>query len=662
MHSSWVRTLGAVTTGLLAIGLVTATPAAAATITPPVTIVTQPADATVVQGTVAEFTAAATDSAAGDVPVTAWEQLVPGGAWTPVPASAGLGTLSLPTTVGSTPDGTQVRATFDDGASGVILTNVATLIIQTVPVITVQPDSGSVAKGSAFQLTAGAAGSPTPTVQWQTAALSGGPWIDVPTATSATLQATAGLVLGSVTWYRAVFTNAAGSAATVPVSITVNDLVPAQVTGLVLSNPSPGVLTATWDASTVAGTPSSYDVMLLDPNNIPLSSLSVSGTTLTASFSGLSESWYGLSVVAKNSVGSSPATLATQFAVSNLHVTATVSASVLRPFRDGFQDAIIARATRNFAAGGSLRILNSASRVVRTYPLASGTAWTVTLNGRTAANALLPIGAYRAQFILGGVVVAIRPFTIASSQVGTPRAGFTARTVFPVKDGYVDTTHLNVTTSLPATVAVVIKNSRGTRVAAWSLTRRMSASIVWTGRTSRGALPAGTYKATVTVKGGEGVARVVIVSVVVSAKYLHAVKFSGQITAYNAFDFTIQGSCDPVGNSIGMWSAPGDDSVCAFSAVLPASFGNRYANLRLSSCSNYTGSGTQPAGLIPLDSNGTTFPGWQLTQGAGCDTGTFPVAALNGRTMIWAAGNVAEEIAYYWIDYFQVTGTRYVLS
>jgi hypothetical protein len=299
---------------------------------------------------------------------------------------------------------------------------------------------------------------------------------------------------------------------------------------------------------------------------------------------------------------------------------------------------------------------------VRTYPLAAGKSWAVSVNGRTAAGALLPYGAYRAQFVFGGRALALRPFAIAISQVAAPRAAFTARTVFPVLDGYVDTTQLTVTTTLPATITVAISNSRGAKVASWSLSRRMSASLLWSARTSRGALPAGTYKATVTVKGGQGVARTTVVSVVVSAKRLRGVAFSGQITAWNAFDYTLTGSCDTIGDSVGMWSAPGDDGICAFSALLPASFNNRYANVRLSSCSNYTGEGTANSGLIPLNAAGDTYPGWALTPGAGCDTGSFPVAALAGRTMYWAAGNVAQDYHYYWIDYFQITGTKYVLS
>lgn len=128
-----------------------------------------------------------------------------------VPANAG-GVLSaapvLPTAgvwrvvaLGSGPSGTPVAL------STVVV--VAAAGTDVAPVVTGQPASATGAIGTTVPLTATAAGAPAPTVQWQRSGDGGATWADVPGATGTSLSAP--VTAGSVA-YRAVFTNAAGTA------------------------------------------------------------------------------------------------------------------------------------------------------------------------------------------------------------------------------------------------------------------------------------------------------------------------------------------------------------------------------------------------------------------------------------------------------------------
>ena len=89
------------------------------------------------------------------------------------------------------------------------------------PAITIQPAATAVAAGATASFTAGASGTPAPTVQWQVSTNGGTSFTPVSGGTSTTLSfTTTASQNGSV--YEAVFTNSAGSATTVPVLLTVN--------------------------------------------------------------------------------------------------------------------------------------------------------------------------------------------------------------------------------------------------------------------------------------------------------------------------------------------------------------------------------------------------------------------------------------------------------
>jgi CSLREA domain-containing protein len=116
-------------------------------------------------------------------------------------------------TAGATPGNGSADATVDHQT-----VTAAILIVQAAMVAT-NPINQTACDGGSVTFTASATGSPTPTVQWQVS--TGGPFTDIPGATSTTLTFTATLAQNG-NQYRAVFTNAGGTATTTAATLTVN--------------------------------------------------------------------------------------------------------------------------------------------------------------------------------------------------------------------------------------------------------------------------------------------------------------------------------------------------------------------------------------------------------------------------------------------------------
>ncbi len=88
------------------------------------------------------------------------------------------------------------------------------------PQITAQPASDSVQSGTSATFTAGASGSPTPSVQWEVSSDGGGSWSEIAGASSTSYSFTTSSPQSGYQ-YRAVFTNSAGSATTNAATLTV---------------------------------------------------------------------------------------------------------------------------------------------------------------------------------------------------------------------------------------------------------------------------------------------------------------------------------------------------------------------------------------------------------------------------------------------------------
>jgi len=195
-------------------GLAPAT--ASADTSPPRSTITSPAPGTTVTAG-SQVTVSGTAQDFGGGVVGGVEVSVDGGAtwhpavgrenWSYVFTAASSGTLTV-----------QSRAVDDSGNLEVAY-----------PTITTQPANQTVTAGQTATFTAAATGSPTPTVQWQVSTDGGTTFSNVSGATSTTLSFTTTLSQ-SGNQYRAVFTNAAGTATTAAATLTVNSLTPPTIT------------------------------------------------------------------------------------------------------------------------------------------------------------------------------------------------------------------------------------------------------------------------------------------------------------------------------------------------------------------------------------------------------------------------------------------------
>ena len=95
----------------------------------------------------------------------------------------------------------------------------ANISISEPATVTTNPTNQSACDGGSVSFTASGSGFPAPTVQWQVS--TGGPFSDISGATSTTLTFTA-TAANNGNQYRAVFTNAGGSATTTAATLTVN--------------------------------------------------------------------------------------------------------------------------------------------------------------------------------------------------------------------------------------------------------------------------------------------------------------------------------------------------------------------------------------------------------------------------------------------------------
>ncbi|MBS1811756.1 MAG: Ig-like domain repeat protein [Acidobacteria bacterium] len=94
------------------------------------------------------------------------------------------------------------------------------------PSITTQPTNQTAAVAGSASFTAAAGGTP-PTVQWQVSTDNGNTWENLSNQTNPTLNLSNVTILMNGNKYRAVFTNACGTATTNAVTLTVNKLTPA---------------------------------------------------------------------------------------------------------------------------------------------------------------------------------------------------------------------------------------------------------------------------------------------------------------------------------------------------------------------------------------------------------------------------------------------------
>jgi hypothetical protein len=183
------------------------------------TVTASPHDTAVTEGHAASFTA---EAAGFPAPTVAWQRSSDGGA-TWVATGVVTDTLTIASTT-SDESGEQFRAVFSNSA-GTATSVPATLIVQTAPVVTVQPIGVAVSEGEAATFTAASSGNPAPAVRWQLSTDGGASWAEAG-ATSNTLTVAAVTPAQSGYQYRAVFTNVAGETTSAAATLSVSSPAP----------------------------------------------------------------------------------------------------------------------------------------------------------------------------------------------------------------------------------------------------------------------------------------------------------------------------------------------------------------------------------------------------------------------------------------------------
>jgi sugar lactone lactonase YvrE len=212
-------------------GSVTSNPAllmvTAATTAPAFT--TQPASQTIAVGQSASFTVVATGTPA---PTVAWrlggsnlaDGLLTSGACAGATVT---GSTSATLTLANVPlgcSGAVFSAVARNGVAPDAVSNSATLTVNpvaTAPSVTLQPVDVTVLAPATATFTAAASGAPMPTVQWQLSIDGGQTWANINGATSPIYTTPATAAGDNQKRFRAVFSNASGSATTNAATLTV---------------------------------------------------------------------------------------------------------------------------------------------------------------------------------------------------------------------------------------------------------------------------------------------------------------------------------------------------------------------------------------------------------------------------------------------------------
>ncbi len=205
-----------------------------------------PSSVTVASGAKASFTAGASGDPA---PTVQWRISTNSGATFTSIAGATATTYTF--TTKAVENGDEYKAVFTNSA-GTARTTAATLTVTSVPVVTSNPSSVTVASGAKASFTAGASGEPSPTVQWKVSTNSGATFTSIAGATATTYTFTAA-ASKSGDEYEAVFTNSRGTARTTAATLTVT------TPPVVTTNPSSLTITSGGTASFTAaasGSPS----------------------------------------------------------------------------------------------------------------------------------------------------------------------------------------------------------------------------------------------------------------------------------------------------------------------------------------------------------------------------------------------------------------------
>jgi hypothetical protein len=273
-------------------------PATASTdTTPPSSTITSPAPGTTVTaGSQVTVTGTAQDFGGGVVGGV--EVSVDGGAtWHPAVGRENWSYAFTPATSGTLT--AQSRAVDDSGNLEVAY-----------PTITTQPTNQTVTAGQTATFTAAATGSPTPTVQWQVSTDGGVTFSNISGATSTTLSLTTALSQNGYR-YRAVFTNAAGTATTTAATLSVNSSTPPTITTQPTNQTVTAGQTATFTAAATGSPTPTVQWQVSTDGGATFNNVSGATSTTLSLTTALSQNGYRYRAVFTNAAGTATTTAAT---------------------------------------------------------------------------------------------------------------------------------------------------------------------------------------------------------------------------------------------------------------------------------------------------------------------------------------------------------------
>lgn len=383
------------------------------------------------------------------------------------------------------------------------------------------------------------------------------------------------------------------------------------------------------------------------------------------------------------------------FTVKRLRPTVSAGPSPFSPNGDGRRDTATLTYRLEQPQTVDLRITNAAGTVVRSGRLGTNRlagSYTWTWNGRNNGGTLLGDGTYRVEVrtsrtLAGGVVVhgvAAVNVRLDRTKPGLGAVTRSPSTVYPVVDGYGDSTRLSV----PANEALSVLEARVFN-SAGSLVRVVrvgpqpagTRSVVWNGRTASGTVvPAGSYTFQLAAYDVAGNAALTArTTLAVSWKKLVARTGTQTVTPAASRAGLSIGDCSAIFrpgrsswvDSYGYYSNydfPYCDGYTAYDLAaathrftLPAAV--KYGNVRISAYgASYPGY-TDHGALVYLRPDGSgTGQGAVLGWSAGSYSGpTVPASTLlSGRTLTWLTGTV--DYNWYDVKSFTINYSYWVLA
>ncbi|MFO0063389.1 MAG: beta strand repeat-containing protein, partial [Planctomyces sp.] len=221
-----------------------------------------------------------------------------------VPVSGDVLTVASATSVSGTFTGLANNAVTSLNSEPLLVNytaGTAALTAYVAPVVTTHPVSTGVTAGTVVSFTAAATGVPAPTVQWQVSTNNGSSWSNISGETSGTYTFTA--AAGDTgKQYRAVFTNAEGSANTNAATLLVGTLPVFSSRNVMAAGE--GVSTGLYIAATASPTPTFSVSAGTLPAGLTLDPVTglLSGTPAAGTAGGSSQN-YSVTILASNGIG-----------------------------------------------------------------------------------------------------------------------------------------------------------------------------------------------------------------------------------------------------------------------------------------------------------------------------------------------------------------------